>query len=215
MCLLLCVFISFEYIEYIWERLKHSSISFVPYVWFGVGNEESIRFWKDICWGERCLSSSQPKLFRLSNQNGPSLLMLSHHIWMVTLGTWLWLGSSSIGKLKNLLGLILFSLGEDFISPILPDKRIWILESFEKFSCKYFFKATLPCQNFDMCFPAKKPVTPSRVKAFLWLVVLNHINTIDMIQRRPCMFSPLNGAFFVKKMRNQQIIYFFIVNILR
>lgn len=91
----------------------------------------------------------------------------------------------------NLLAPLVSKLEIVFISHSFPNKRVWTLESSGLFSCKSFFKALIPVQNLDLSFLAKRiwnQKIPPRVKAFLWLTVLNRINTMDVLQRtRPNM----------------------------
>lgn len=55
-----------------------------------------------------------------------------------------------------MLAPIVPNLEESFIAQNKEDKRIWILESLEKFSCKSFFKALLPSHNFEPQSSARK-----------------------------------------------------------
>lgn len=66
-----------------------------------------------------------------------------------------------------------------FLSSIFLDKRIWILESWGKFSSKSFFKALIPSHNFDLSFLAKKiwkSMNPPRVNASYDLACLTESN---------------------------------------
>lgn len=87
----------------------------------------------------------------------------------------------------DLLGPLISNLELIFISKSFPDKRVWTFESSGRFSCKSFFKVLILSNNFDLSFPAIriwKSQVPPRVKAFVWSLVLNHINTMDLLQRR-------------------------------
>lgn len=103
----------------------------------------------------------------------------------------------------DLLGNFLSNLKEVYISTSFPDIRIWNLESSENLSSKSFFMAMLSVQNSPISFPCKKiwrSPAPQRVKEFLWIVPLNRINTLDMLQwRRPSMALSSHWCVLCKK----------------
>lgn len=80
----------------------------------------------------------------------------------------------------------LFSILEGvFVSYIILDKRVWILESSGRFSSKSFFMSLHNDSPPSYSFPFKRiwsnPV-PLRVKAFVWTASLERINTMNMVQ---------------------------------
>ena len=92
----------------------------------------------------------------------------------------------------DVVGELMSLLKEVFLSPSFPDKRIWTLKSLGKFSSKSLFTyLSHPCA-IPSPFPVKqvwKPPVPSRIKAFSWTVVLDRLNTMEMLQmRRPFLY---------------------------
>lgn len=156
------------FMSLLWRGIIRLIPLFLPFIRFVVGNGKSLKFCKDHWWGDQCLSSSHPKLFRISNQKGalisdivfPSLF---GHRWNLTFSRDLYDWE------VDMLAPIILNLEEFFIAQN-EDKRIWILESSGKFSCKSFFKALIPFHNFEPQFPAIKiwkSQAPPRVKDFL------------------------------------------------
>ena len=67
------------------------------------------------------------------------------------------------------------------------DIRIWTLESFGTFSCKSYCQFLTSSPNKERFLLDKliwKSKSPSKVKAFIWIVVFNQINTNDTLQKR-------------------------------
>lgn len=96
---------------------------------------------------------------------------------------------------KILVTSLLDSLQSIFLSRRSPDKRVWSLESFAKFTSKSFFLALSNPSSIESSLPHRKiwklAVLP-RVKAFSWTAALGRINTMDMLQRRR-PFMPLSS----------------------
>lgn len=122
----------------LWKNVIDLFPSFVLHVRFSVGNGTSIRFWRDLWWGEQSLSLSFRSLFclliykeaKVSDviSSSPSSLswniQFSHDLydWEVDM----------VGDLMSLLK-------EVFLSQSFLDQRIWTLESSGKFSSKSLF----------------------------------------------------------------------------
>lgn len=151
-----------------------------------MGNGRLIKFWNDSWLDNQCLSMAQPRLFSLSNQKNAVIAdiispSICGHSWNPTFRRDLFDWE------VDLLGPLVSNLEKVFISKSFPDKRVWTLESFGVFLCKSFFDMLIPSSNFDLNFLAKrvwKAKVSQRVRAFLWFLILNHINTMDVIQRR-------------------------------
>lgn len=71
----------------LWKHVISLISLFLPYVRFGVDGKK-ISFWKDLWWGDNCLSSSYARLFHLSNQKDASIVEilspLCGHVWNLT-----------------------------------------------------------------------------------------------------------------------------------
>lgn len=102
---------------------------------------------------------------------------------------------------------ILSLLKDVFISYFEPHKRIWTLESSSRFSSKSFFEVFTRSSLTRGSFPHKKiwkPLVPPRVKAFLWMAILDRINSMDMLRRR-LPFMTLFPLIFPLRMQDGEV----------
>ncbi|RVW90395.1 hypothetical protein CK203_045762 [Vitis vinifera] len=132
-------------------------------------------------WSHRCPWKAIAQVFQ-----GFSLITRSRSI-----SAFLWnlnfrrnLSDSEIEDLEGLMR----SLDDLYLSPSVPDARLWPLSSSGLFSVKSFFLAlsqSSGSQNFPSKFVWNSQV-PFKVKSFVWLVAHKKVNTNDMLQvRRP------------------------------
>ncbi|RVX04307.1 Beta-arabinofuranosyltransferase RAY1 [Vitis vinifera] len=167
------------------SALWHQGFSLITrYV---VGNGERIRFWEDLWWGDQPLGTQYPRLFRvvvdknisISSVLGPSRPFL----WNLNFRRNL--SDSEIEDLESLMR----SLDDLYLSPSVPDARLWPLSSSGLFSVKSFFLALSQSSGSPQNFPSKfvwNSQVPFKVKSFVWLVAHKKVNTNDMLQvRRP------------------------------
>lgn len=169
-----------------WRHIIAIYHLFLPPVRFVVGNGRLIRFWNDVWLDNQSLSLAQPRLFSLSNQKNLVIADIispsaNGHDWNLTFR------KDLFDWEIDLLGPLVSNLEEIFISKSFPNKRVWILVSSGVFSCKSFFDVLIPSSNFDLNFPAKRvwnAKVPPRVRAFVWSLIQNRINTMDVRQRR-------------------------------
>ncbi|RVW56511.1 putative ribonuclease H protein [Vitis vinifera] len=94
----------------------------------------------------------------------------------------------SDSEIEDLEGLMR-SLDDLYLSPSVPDARLWPLSSSGLFSVKSFFLALSQSSGSPQNFPSKfvwNSQVPFKVKSFVWLVAHKKVNTNDMLQvRRP------------------------------
>ncbi|RVW64166.1 Transposon TX1 uncharacterized 149 kDa protein [Vitis vinifera] len=94
----------------------------------------------------------------------------------------------SDSEIEDLEGLMR-SLDDLYLSPSVPDARLWPLSSSRLFSVKSFFLALSQSSGSSQNFPSKfvwNSQVPFKVKSFVWLVAHKKVNTNDMLQvRRP------------------------------
>lgn len=162
---------------------------FSPHTRFFIGNGRSIKFLKDLWWGNHPLSNVFPRVFRIfvykdafvADVLSPSSNGLN---WNLPL-------SRDLFEWRVVLWSNLFSsLNGVYISNVIPDKRVWTLEFSDQFSSKSFLISFLNVSSHSYLFPFKRiwsPLIPPRVKEFVWTASLERMNTLDMVQRRPSM----------------------------
>ncbi|RVW25098.1 hypothetical protein CK203_113759 [Vitis vinifera] len=94
----------------------------------------------------------------------------------------------SDSEIEDLEGLMQ-SLNDLYLSPSVPNARLWPLSSSGLFSVKSFFLALSQSSGSPQDFPSKfvwNSQVPFKVKSFVWLVAHKKVNTNDMLQvRRP------------------------------
>ncbi|RVX05720.1 Transposon TX1 uncharacterized 149 kDa protein [Vitis vinifera] len=152
-----------------------------------VGNGERIRFWEDLWWGDQPLGTQYPRLFRVvmdKNISISSVLDPSRPFsWNLNFRR-----NLSDSEIEDLEGLMR-SLDDLYLSPSVPDVRLWSLSSLGLFSVKSFFLALSQSSGSPQNFPSKfvwNSQVPFKVKSFVWLVAHKKVNTNDMLQvRRP------------------------------
>ena len=115
--------------------------------------------------------------------------------------------SSELVILLGLLDIVLLSYS--------PYKQLWSLDPSGLFTCKSYFQFltnSLNTTSFHFNKPICKSKAPSKVKPFIWTVVLNRINTnnILQVQRPPKAISP-NVCVMCGRIQNQYHICFCIV----
>ena len=152
-----------------------------------VGNGDRIRFWEDLWREDQPLGTQYPRLFRvvvdknisISSVLGPSRPFL----WNLNFRR-----NLSDSEIEDLEGLMR-SLDDLYLSPSVPDARLWPLSSSGLFSVKSFFLALSQSSGSSQNFPSKfvwNSQVPFKVKSFVWLVAHKKVNTNDMLQvRRP------------------------------
>ena len=111
--------------------------------------------------------------------------------------------SSELVGLLGLLDYVLLSSS--------PDKRLWSLDPFGLFTCKSYFQFlthSLTPTSFLLDKPIWKSKAPSKVKSFNWTVMLNRINTNDMLQvQRPHKAISLDVCV-MGRIHNQYLTHF-------
>ncbi|RVX05595.1 Transposon TX1 uncharacterized 149 kDa protein [Vitis vinifera] len=152
-----------------------------------VGNGERIRFWEDLWWGDQPLGTQYPRLFRvvvdknisISSVLGPSRPFL----WNLNFRR-----NLSDSEIEDLEGLMR-SLDDLYLSPSVPDARLWPLSFFRAFFSQILFLTLSQSYGSPQNFPSKfvwNSQVPFKVKSFVWLVAHKKVNTNDMLQvRRP------------------------------
>ncbi|RVW38710.1 Transposon TX1 uncharacterized 149 kDa protein [Vitis vinifera] len=137
--------------------------------------------------GDQPLGIQYPRLFRvvvdknisISSVLGPSRPFL----WNLNFRRNL--TDSEIEDLEDLMR----SIDDLYLSPSVPDARLWPLSSSGLFSVKSFFLALSQSSGSPQNFPSKfvwNSQVPFKVKSFVWLVAHKKVNTNDMLQvRRP------------------------------
>lgn len=154
--------------------------------------------------GEQCLSSSFPKLFRLLvNKEAKVSEVITNSSSSLS---WNIQFSRELCDWKvDILGNLMSFLNEVFLSQSFLDHRIWILESSSQFSSKYLLLSFSHPSNPSNSFPIEKvwnPPAPRRVKAFSWIVALNRMITMYMLQRkRPFMYTSPNWCALYRRDR--------------
>ncbi|RVW30353.1 Transposon TX1 uncharacterized 149 kDa protein [Vitis vinifera] len=170
-----------------WKAIAQVFQGFSLITRYVVGNGERIRFWEDLWWGDQPLGTQYPRLFRvvvdknisISSVLGPSRPFL----WNLNFRR-----NLSDSEIEDLEGLMR-SLDDLYLSPSVPDARLWPLSSSGLFSVKSFFLALSQSSGSPQNFPSKfvwNSQVPFKVKSFVWLVAHKKVNTNDMLQvRRP------------------------------
>ncbi|RVW40358.1 hypothetical protein CK203_092445 [Vitis vinifera] len=127
-----------------WKAIAQVFQGFSLITRYVVGNGERIRFWEDLCsW------SSRPFLWNLNFRRN--------------------LSDSEIEDLEGLMR----SIDDLYLSPSVPDARLWPLSSSGLFSVKSFFLALSQSSGSPQNFPSKfvwNSQAPFKVKSFVWLV---------------------------------------------
>nr|CAN71644.1 hypothetical protein VITISV_041775 [Vitis vinifera] len=144
-------------------------------------------FWEDLWWGDQPLGTQYPRLFRVvvdKNISISSVLGPSRPFsWNLNFRR-----NLSDSEIEDLEGLMR-SLDDLYLSPSVPDARLWPLSSSGLFSVKSFFLALSQSSGSPQNFPSKfvwNSQVPFKVKSFVWLVAHKKVNTNDMLQvRRP------------------------------
>ena len=89
----------------------------------------------------------------------------------------------SDSEIEDLEGLMR-SLDDLYLSPSVPDARLWPLSSSGLFSVKSFFLALSQSSGSPQNFPSKfvwNSQVPFKVKSFVRLVAYKKVNTNDML----------------------------------
>ena len=135
---------------------------------FVVGNEERIRFWEDLWWGDQPLGTQYPRLFRVVvDKNIPISSVLGPtrpFSWNLN-----FCRNLSDSEIEDLEGLMR-SLDELHLSPSVPDARFWPLSSSRLFLVKSFFLALSQFSESSQDFPSKfvwNSQVPFKVKSFI------------------------------------------------
>lgn len=93
------------------------------------------------------------------------------------------LRDSEMGMVDDLIT----QLGEVFLDQSCRDSRIWKPSPSGFFNCSSFYNILLQTSNLVGNFPSKEvwgsPVPP-KIQAFCWEVVLQKINTLDLLQKK-------------------------------
>ncbi|RVW93866.1 Transposon TX1 uncharacterized 149 kDa protein [Vitis vinifera] len=170
-----------------WKAIAQVFQEFSLITRYVVGNGDRIRFWEDLWRGDQSLGTQYPRLFRvvvdknisISSVLGPSRPFL----WNLNFRR-----NLSDSEIEDLEGLMR-SLDDLYLSPSVPDARLWPLSSSGLFSVKSFFLALSQSSGSSQNFPSKfvwNSQVPFKVKSFVWLVAHKKVNTNDMLQvRRP------------------------------
>ncbi|RVW91479.1 Transposon TX1 uncharacterized 149 kDa protein [Vitis vinifera] len=170
-----------------WKAIAQVFQGFSLITRYVVGNGERIWFWEDLWWGDQPLGTQYPRLFRvvvdknisISSVLGPSRPFLWNLNFRRNLSDY---------EIEDLEGLMR-SLDDLYLSPLVPDARLWPLSSSGLFSVKSFFLALSQSSGSPQNFPSKfvwNSQVPFKVKSFVWLVAHKKVNTNDMLQvRRP------------------------------
>ncbi|WJZ85876.1 hypothetical protein VitviT2T_005388 [Vitis vinifera] len=170
-----------------WKAIAQVFQEFSLITRYVVGNGDRIRFWEDLWREDQPLGTQYPRLFRvvvdknisISSVLGPSRPFL----WNLNFRR-----NLSNSEIEDLEGLMR-SLDDLYLSPSVPDARLWPLSSSGLFSVKSFFLALSQSSGSSQNFPSKfvwNSQVPFKVKSFVWLVAHKKVNTNDMLQvRRP------------------------------
>ncbi|KAJ9703126.1 hypothetical protein PVL29_004763 [Vitis rotundifolia] len=157
-----------------WKAIAQVFQGFSLITRYVVGNGERIRFWEDLLF--RVVVD---KNISISSVLGPS----RPFSWNLNFRR-----NLSDSEIEDLEGLMR-SLDDLYLSPSVPDARLWPLSSSGLFSVKSFFLALSQSSGSPQNFPSKfvwKSQVPFKVKSFVWLVAHKKVNTNDMLQvRRP------------------------------
>ncbi|RVW35147.1 Transposon TX1 uncharacterized 149 kDa protein [Vitis vinifera] len=131
-------------------------------------NEERIRFWEDLWWGDQPLGTQYPRLFRVVvDKNIPISSVLGPtrpFSWNLN-----FCRNLSDSEIEDLEGLMR-SLDELHLSPSVPDARFWPLSSSRLFLVKSFFLALSQFSESSQDFPSKfvwNSQVPFKVKSFI------------------------------------------------
>ncbi|RVW38475.1 Transposon TX1 uncharacterized 149 kDa protein [Vitis vinifera] len=170
-----------------WKAIAQVFQGFSLITRYVVGNGERIRFWEDLWWGNQPLGTQYPRLFRVvvdKNISIYSVLGPSRPFsWNLNFRR-----NLSNSEIEDLEGLMR-SLDDLYLSPSVPDARLWPLSSSGLFSVKSFFLTLSQSSGSPQNFPSKfvwNSQVPFKVKSFVWLVAHKKVNTNDMLQvRRP------------------------------
>ncbi|RVX20143.1 Transposon TX1 uncharacterized 149 kDa protein [Vitis vinifera] len=110
-----------------WKAIAQVFQEFSLFTRFVVGNEERIRFWEDLWWGDQPLGTQYPRLFRVVlDKNIPiSSVLGSTRPFSWNLNFHRNLSDSEIEDLEGLMR----SLDGLHLSPSVPDARFWPLSS--------------------------------------------------------------------------------------
>ncbi|RVW16209.1 Transposon TX1 uncharacterized 149 kDa protein [Vitis vinifera] len=170
-----------------WKAIAQVFQEFSLITRYVAGNGDRIRFWEDLWRGDQPLGTQYPRLFRvvvdknisISSVLGPSRPFL----WNLNFRR-----NLSDSEIEDLEGLMR-SLDDLYLSPSVPDAKLWPLSSSGLFSVKSFFLALSQSSGSSQNFPSKfvwNSQVPFKVKSFVWLVAHKKVNTNDMLQvRRP------------------------------
>ena len=135
-----------------------------------------------------------PSLYRLSTKHNVSIA----EFWSESQleGGWNFgfrrnIRDSELDELVELLDC----LNNCQLNPTLEDKRLWLPDSSQIFSCRSAFSKQRETLNMSVFSPFRliwKHPIPHKIKVFLWLVALGKVNTGDVLQKkRPtCMLYP-------------------------
>ena len=147
-----------------------------------VGNGSRFNFWEDHWVGDSSFNLAFPHLYRLSSLHNSSI----QNFYNMYESTYSWdfhffinLNDRESSELMVLLGLLNFvHLSSS------PNKRLWSLDPSGLFTCKSFFQFLTHSSNttsFHLDKPIWKSKAPSKIKSFIWIDVLNKVNTNDIL----------------------------------
>ncbi|RVW91468.1 Transposon TX1 uncharacterized 149 kDa protein [Vitis vinifera] len=163
-----------------WKAIAQVFQEFSLITRYVVGNGDRIRFWEDLWRGDQPLGTQYPRLFRvvvdknisISSVLGPSRPFL----WNLNFRR-----NLSDSEIEDLEGLMR-SLDDLYLSPSVPDARLWPLSSSGLFSVKSFFLALSQSFGSSQNFPSKfvwNSQVPFKVKSFVWLFQLAKLDWVS------------------------------------
>ena len=165
-----------------WKFISYGYTAFKSLLSLKVGNGSRFNFWEDHWAGDSFFILGFPCLYRLSSlHNCPIQNFYNVHdstySWNFTF--FLILNDRESFELAGLLGLFDFLLLSSS-----PDESLWSLDPSRMFTCKSYFQFltySLTHTSLLLDKPIWKSKDPSKVKSFICTVVLNRINTNDML----------------------------------
>ncbi|CBI18251.3 unnamed protein product, partial [Vitis vinifera] len=151
-----------------WKAIAQVFQEFSKFTRFVVGDEERIRFWEDLWWGDQPLESQYPRLFRVVTDKN---ILISSILGSTRPLSWNFNFRSNLSdfEIEDLEGLMR-SLDCLHLSSSVSDARSWYLSSSGLFTVKSFFLALSQCSGSSPIFLTKfiwNSQVPFKVKSFV------------------------------------------------
>lgn len=172
-----------------WKFVLDCRADFMKGVQFRIGDGRRISFWRDVWNGTRSFAVDFPRLFAIVREPNATLQGVLHlisgeddNIDMQSMFRRRY-GDNEImeiaGLLQRLQGLSLV--------PQVEDSRRWKWETSHKFSVKSAYVGLCSdqfggsCPIYGLLWKSKAPM---KIKIFAWMLWLEKVNTIDVLQKR-------------------------------